>query len=184
MVGLHDLTRGSPGLAVYVIHHNRKDDNPADYIDALSGTTGISGVVDHIAVMQRGRGEADAVLRFTSRDAAESDIAYKFDGHYWTELGNAADHALSKSRKRVLETVALLEEASLTDIASMADKDKSLTLRMLRGLADEGLVYQDGVRGPWKPRPNGPQSQQTTGELTDLTELTGLPGDDREEAAE
>src|SRR5690606_31243854 len=51
---IHDLARERPGLAVLVIHHNRKDDSPDDYIDALSGTTGITGVADHIAVLQRG----------------------------------------------------------------------------------------------------------------------------------
>ena len=175
MTLIHDLVRERPGLAVVVIHHNRKDDKPDDYIDALSGTTGITGVVDHIAVLQRTRGEADAVLRFTSRDAAEHDTAFSFNGGAWTELGTAAEYDISKARKEVLETVALLDAAALTDIADMAKKDKSLTLRMLRGLEEDRLVHQEGKGGPWRHGPNGQQSPQ----LTELTELTDFRKDDR-----
>lgn len=86
---IHDLRRGRPGLAIVLIHHNRKDDRPDDYIDALSGTTGITGVVDHVAVLQRGRGEPDAVLHFTSRDVREHDTAFKLTDGMWSELGDA-----------------------------------------------------------------------------------------------
>ena len=65
------------------------EDNPADFIDALSGSTGITGVVDHIAMLRRGRGEADAVFHFTSRDAPEHETAVQLDGWMWSELGMA-----------------------------------------------------------------------------------------------
>lgn len=162
---VHDIARDRPGLAIVVIHHNRKDDHPDDYIDALSGTTGITGVVDHIAVLQRGRGEADAVLRFTSRDAEEHDLALGFSEGLWTEMGPAVEYDLSKARKAVLEAVKSLEEATLTEIAGVVHRDISLTRRMLLGLAEERLVFQDGDRGPWKPCPNSPIVQ------TDATEI-------------
>ena len=153
---IHDMVRERPGLAVVLIHHNRKDDSPDDYIDALSGTTGVSGAVDHIAVLQRGRGQADAVLRFTSRDATEHDTAYAFAEGQWTELGSAVEYEMSKARRAVLEAVTSMESATLTEIALEVRRDISLTRRMLIGLAEERLVYQDGERGPWKPRPNSP----------------------------
>jgi RecA-family ATPase len=65
---LHDLARSQDGLSITLVHHNRKDDQPADYIDALSGSTGIGGSPDLVAVLARGRGEADAVLSITGRD--------------------------------------------------------------------------------------------------------------------
>ena len=99
---IHDLARSRPGLAIQVIHHNRKDDHPDDYVDALSGTTGIAGVVDHIAVLIRGRGEADAVLHFTSRDAKEHDTAFKLTDGMWSELGDAAVYEQSKARQLLL----------------------------------------------------------------------------------
>jgi len=158
--GLHDLTREHNGLALLAIHHNRKDDAPDDYIDALSGTTGITGVADHIAVLQRGRGDADGVLRFTSRDAAEHDTAFAFNDGAWTELGSAAEHNLSKARKEVYEALVVLGEAGVTDISEYIGKDKGQTLRMLRGLEVDGLAHQDGPRGSWRPGPHSQQSQQ------------------------
>lgn len=167
---IHDLTRERPGLAVVLVHHNRKDDTPDDYIDALSGTTGITGVVDHIAVLQRGRGEADAVLRFTSRDADEHDTAFGFDSGCWTELGTAAEHDLTRARKAVLDAVIDLREAGVTDIAAMVDRPKGNTLRLLRALEEEGLIYQDGARGPWKP------SNLSNSDNSELSQLSELPG--------
>lgn len=152
---IHDLVRERPGLAVMLVHHLRKDDSPDDYVDALSGTTGIGGSADHIAVMQRPRGEADAVLHFTSRDAAEHDTAFSLDGGAWTELGDAALYAISKARREVYDVLADMEEATLTELASVAGKDPAGTLKLLRGLAGEGLAYQDGERGPWKVIPEG-----------------------------
>ena len=64
---LHDLTRNREGLALTLVHHNRKDDRPDDYVDALSGSTGIGGSPDLVAVLSRGRGEADAVLSVTAK---------------------------------------------------------------------------------------------------------------------
>ena len=176
MTGLHDLTREKPGLAIYVIHHNRKDDHPDDYIDALSGTTGISGVVDHIAVLQRGRGEADAVLKFTSRDAPEHETAFGFDAGQWTELGSAAIVELSKARRAVLAAVEELgSRASLTDIAELAKRDKANTLRLLRGLESEGLVRQDDKRGPWNLHNTHNNDNSEPAELlSELSELTGF----------
>ena len=42
---------------------------------------------------------------------------------------------------------------------------------MLNGLADEGLVYQDGKRGPWKPGPTGPNSPNGLDLLDQLDRL-------------
>lgn len=174
---VHDIARDRPGLAVVVVHHNRKDDHPDDYIDALSGTTGITGVVDHIAVLQRGRGEADAVLRFTSRDAEEHDLALGFSDGLWTELGSAADYQRSKARRGVLEALATLNgRASLTEIAEIVDKRKPTVLGLLRGLADEQEVFQEGERGPWVLQKAANTPNSLTGPALPVSELAELAG--------
>jgi hypothetical protein len=160
---IHDLARERPGLGIVLIHHNRKDDHPDDYIDALSGTTGITGVADHIAVLQRGRGEADAVLRFTSRDAAEHDTAYGFDAGAWTELGSAAAYHLTKARRSALDALtALGGTATLNEIAEEMRGTKQNTLKLLRGLESDGLARQENQRGPWKVVDTVDESTQST----------------------
>lgn len=80
MAVLHDFGRSHPGLSLHLIHHDRKDDRPDEYIDALSGSTGITGAVDHGPVLLRGRGAAHGIVRLVSRDLPEVDTAYAFDG--------------------------------------------------------------------------------------------------------
>lgn len=179
---LHDMVRGRQGLAVQIIHHNRKNDDPDDFVDALSGTTGISGVVDHVAVLQRGRGEADGILRFVSRDAGEHDTAFKLDQGMWTELGDAALYAQSQARQSLLYALSEVYggEATLKDLAEYLDKTPPTVLKQLRGLETEGLVRQTEKGGPWEVanRPN--QANWPSDGLAHLAELADSP---REEEA-
>ena len=148
---IHDLTRARPGLAIVVVHHHRKNDNPDDYVDALSGTTGITGVPDHIAVLQRGRGEADAVLRFTSRDAAEHDTAYSFTGGLWSEIGPAVLAGLSEARRELYDLLVSLDRPTpAAALAQHLGKSQQTVAELLGGLAADGLARQVSARGPWE----------------------------------
>ena len=170
---IHDLVRSRPGLAIQIIHHNRKDDHPDDYVDALSGTTGITGVVDHIAVLTRGRGEADAVIHFTSRDAKEHDTAFELTDGMWSELGDAAVYEQTKARRLLLYALDELGgEAKLKELAEYLGKKPPTVLSQLIGLEKEGLVWQDGKRGPWKKPTNSANSPNSSEhELGDLGDL-------------
>jgi RecA-family ATPase len=151
MAAIHDLTRAQPGLAIVVVHHNKKDDKPDDYIDALSGTTGIGGVPDHIGVLYRGRNEADAVLKFTSRDVPEHETAFSFTDRIWTEIGPAAEHELSKARRELYSNLVAHDAwVSNTILASELGKSTPTTLDQLRKLQAENLVDQDPTTKQWK----------------------------------
>lgn len=148
MSKVHDLVRERDGLALWVVHHAKKE-GADDFIDEISGTTGIAGVVDHVALLQRGRGEADAVIRFTSRDAEEHDTAYSFNGGAWTEIGPAAQYEASKAERDLLAALDSLGTVSLTDLATYLEKKNPTVLEQLKRLEQEGRVKQDGERGPW-----------------------------------
>jgi hypothetical protein len=141
---LHDLTRSRDGLALYLVHHNRKDDRPDDYVDALSGSTGIGGSADLVAVLARGRGEADAVLSITGRDVTEDERALRFDAGIWTELGSAADHAISKARREILEAVTEInatgDPARVSAVAEHVGTTKQNASKHLHRLALDGLL--------------------------------------------
>jgi RecA-family ATPase len=170
---IHDLVRSRPGLAIVIIHHNRKDDRPDDYIDALSGTTGITGVVDHIAVLQRGRGEADAVLHFTSRDAEEHDTAFKLEDGMWTELGDAAVYELTKARQLILYAMDELGgEVTNKELAEYLGKKPPTIIKQLHGLERDGLVVQDTKGGPWRRTTNPANSPNH--DDSELGRLAGL----------
>ncbi len=112
------------------------------------------------------------MLRFTSRDAAEHDTAVSFDGHAWTELGSAAEYAQTQARSEVRNALADLGgTASLTEIAELAGREKGNTLRLLRGMREDGLVYQEGERGPWKLRQLEQQDNSEAPQVVQLSEL-------------
>lgn len=173
---IHDLTRSIPGLAILLVHHARKDDNPADFIDALSGSTGITGAVDHIAVLRRGRGDADGVFHFTSRDAPEHETAFQLDGGTWNELGDAAVHELSPARRDLLDAIdGLGGTARNKELSEYLGKTQAAVLEQLQGLEADGLVHQVGKGGPWHKTPNAPNRPNSNdpklGELGPLGQL-------------
>jgi len=72
-----------PGMAILVVHHSRKMGSD-DFIDAASGTHGITGTVDTTLVMSRNRHEAQGKIDIVGRDIVEGAIAVTFDGDVWT----------------------------------------------------------------------------------------------------
>jgi hypothetical protein len=141
---LHDLTRSRDGLALYLVHHNRKDDRPDDYVDALSGSTGIGGSPDLVAVLSRGRGQADAVLSITGRDVTEDERALRFDAGLWTELGSASAHAISKARREIIaavtEITATGDPARVSAVAEHVGTTPQNASKLLHRLAKEGTL--------------------------------------------
>lgn len=151
MTVIHDMTRERPGLAIQMLHHNRKNEAPDDYIDVLSGSTGITGVPDHVSVLHRTRGEADAVIKFTSRDAAEHETAFAFQDRIWTELGNAAEYQLSRERRDLYQLLNSLDTPTrLKELAEFLDKKSPTILDQLQGLEKEDLVVQDSETRMWR----------------------------------
>jgi hypothetical protein len=141
---LHDLTSSRDGLALYLVHHNRKDDRPDDYVDALSGSTGIGGSPDLVAVLTRGRGEADAVLSVTGRDVTEDERALRFDAGLWTEIGSASAHAVSRARREIIEAVTEITATSgparVSQVAELVATTKQNVSKHLHRLAADGLL--------------------------------------------
>jgi len=91
-------------IALLVIHHTRKA-SADDFLECVSGTFGITGTADTIAVLERkDRQAADAVLKITGRDVEDQELALKFhrDIGTWNVLGAARDYALSQERRDIL----------------------------------------------------------------------------------
>jgi hypothetical protein len=103
--GLIALAHEFPGLALIVAHHDRKM-AADDVFDTVSGTLGLTGGVDTIAIFKRsGQG---TTLHIQGRDLVEDvEKAVRFDRETcrWTILGEAAEVHRSGERARVLEAV-------------------------------------------------------------------------------
>lgn len=96
---LRAMTGAFPGAALIVVHHTRKASSE-DFLESSSGTNGITGGADTILVLQRKRGESEALLHVTSRDAAEGSYAMIFDQSrcQWELTGSSLTEAAAAAR--------------------------------------------------------------------------------------
>ena len=103
--GLLQLAHDVAGLGVFVAHHDRKMD-AEDVFDTVSGTLGLIGGVDTIAVLKR---KAQGVsLHVEGRDLVDGlEKAIHFDRETcrWQILGEAAEFHRSAERTRVLNAL-------------------------------------------------------------------------------
>lgn len=134
------------GITVIVVHHLRKASSN-DPVEEVSGTTGLTGAVDSILVLRRGRGEADATLFLTGRDCEERELALRFDKGRWQVLGDAEEYALTKERRELLQAIQALGGAARPkEIAELLGKNHNTVKVLLRKLQAERLVTSVGGR--------------------------------------
>ena len=89
-----------PGLAVVVVHHDRKA-AAEDFVDAVSGTNGLAGSADAVIVLARKRKAEDAVLKVTGKDVPEAEYALRLvDGTNWVLDGENLTDAAERAEKR------------------------------------------------------------------------------------
>lgn len=105
---MSDLTTlaGEYGIAVVVVHHTRKA-LADDWLDTLSGTTGLTGGADAVSVLVGERGSADAVLKLTGRDIEDAEYALGFDREQlrWHLLGSPTAFRLGPTQSAIVRVV-------------------------------------------------------------------------------
>jgi 5S rRNA maturation endonuclease (ribonuclease M5) len=136
-----------PGLAIVVCHHDRKA-SADDFIDSVSGTHGLAGAADTIAVLGRRRQSGEGLLKVTGRDIAENEYALILsDGKAWQ-----------------------LDGASLTGAAALAAQ-RAATMNLSATSADVIRFISDhpeGVRAKDIAARFGKDVYQYLGRLVDL----------------
>ena len=150
---LHALTL-QYSCSIVVIHHTGKSDR-SDFIDRMSGSTGLTAGADAVMVLERDRGKADACLKITGRDIGEAELALKSDFPLWTLLGKAEFVRQSDERTRVIDAVrngattpkAILEELQLDEPELKASTLRTRLFKMVKsGVLENGSSgYRVGV---------------------------------------
>ncbi len=129
-------------VALVLVHHVRKA-LAEDFLDTVSGSTGLTGVADAVLVLNRQRGEADAILHVTGRDIEENSHALQFDPAkgLWSLLGNADVYALTKERQTILAYLAQhAVPASPKEIAEGTGLPRGSVRNLLGKLLHEKLI--------------------------------------------
>lgn len=133
------------GVAIVVVHHTRKME-AADWLDSVSGSTGLTGAADTIMVLTRKRGETDATLGVTGRDIDEAEKAIRFDKHtgMWELLGEAADFRRTEARQEILDALEENESLTRSDLVEITGKSKQAVSNLLSKLVKEGRITAAG----------------------------------------
>lgn len=137
-----EITKRHPGLSILVVHHDRKQ-QATDFLDAVSGTHGISGSVDTILVMHRDRHSQQARIDVTGRDVDERTIYAVFDDGYW------ALDPLGGMTEEQREAYAWLEANGPAGAKAVADglgRERTATQKLLDRMAGAGyVVKREGI---------------------------------------
>jgi len=136
------------GFSVLLIHHLRKAESEDPY-ERISGSTGLTGAVDTLMVIERTRGQADAVLHSTGRDIEESEIALKWDdvSCIWGVMGDAQDYKISKERLDIVNLLKESGEMAPKDIASALNKKREGIRYLLSKMVKEGKPLIASIKG-------------------------------------
>lgn len=97
--------------AIVLVAHNRKMAS-SDVMQQVSGTTGLTGSVDNVLMLERLRGSKEAALHVDGRDIEEpSRLALSHDGGPWRFLGNADDVTRTRERTEIRQALIALKGA-------------------------------------------------------------------------
>lgn len=145
---LHRLANDR-GVAIVVIHHLRKME-AEDPVDAISGTLGLAGCADTLAIIARNSQGTTLYLRGRDIQEAEHAISFGKDTCKWTILGDASEVRRSSERGKIL--AVLHDAADLVtpqEIIVATGMTKNNVDQLLFKMAAAGEVAKEG-RGKYR----------------------------------
>ncbi len=132
------------GISIIVVHHSRKA-KAEDILDRVSGSTGLTGAADNVAILMRERSQADATLFVSGREVEDQELALNFEAGSWVIMGEAQEYRLTEERREIVDL--LRREGGpikLADIAGALGKKKPNVINLLNSLIEEGFVEKAG----------------------------------------
>lgn len=142
--------------SVLLLHHCKKG-KAEDVVEEVSGTLGLSGCADGILVMERTRGENEAILHITGRDVDEQQMALVFEPETccWKSDGDAKTRTASKIKNKILEILKKHPGGKFTapEMTLKVDEEYDSVRKTLSRLTDEGLIAKNGTFYSWPSEP-------------------------------
>ncbi|MEJ2377905.1 MAG: AAA family ATPase [Pseudolabrys sp.] len=140
--GLQAITKSRPGLAIVLLHHNRKMD-AEDPFDTVSGTLGLTGAADTILIMRGQAGSVQLLVRGRDVEECETSLQFNKSTCRWTILGaEAAEAAISAERKQIIEVLAAFPEGmSVHEIMAATERtDRNAVDQLLYKMSRDGEI--------------------------------------------
>ena len=157
-------------VSIVLVHHNNKMIDPTDPFDAISGSTGLSGGVDGVLMLNRERGKADAFLYVDGReieDQGEHPLKWDHEVCSWNlSDGEPMEYRMSEERRMIFDALPEHGENGIgpADVAR-ATGDKADNVRYLLGkMVDADEAEKSGYGKYTKPytTPHTTHSPHTT----------------------
>ena len=128
-------------MAIVALFHTRKAE-AEDFVENVQGTFGTGAAADTIVVIKRSRGQADATLHVTGRDVQERELALRFapKAGTWALLGDAAEYALGKTRKVLLDAVRAHDSLTPMQASEVTSVGYELAKKRLNRMANDGQL--------------------------------------------
>lgn len=116
---LFDVAR-KYNVPILAVHHTNKQDNTEDWFKNISGSFGLTGGVDNAILLDRSRGNKEALLKYDGRDVEDSgEIAIQWDhliGGWKIVAETSAFYELTPERKLIYTSVQTIGTASPKEI--------------------------------------------------------------------
>ena len=130
-------------LCVLVITHTRKA-SADDFIDEISGTTGLTGGADTILVLKRSRGEFGATLHVDGRDIekpGDYQLSFRQEDTTWMLLGEADEFAISLERRDIRDTLKECGPLTPKQVAEITKRNRGSVRKLLSDMREAGQVW-------------------------------------------
>lgn len=130
-------------IACIIIHHHAKpkgaDPNP---VDDIMGSSAIAGIADTAIGLYKEQGKAGAKLAVTGRDVEEKTLQLKWDAEFfcWQNEGDANELRVTEQRQSILDALAALGRAQVTQVAQYINENKGNVHKQLQTLVISGRV--------------------------------------------
>ena len=136
---------GESGICIVVLHHQRKMESE-DPVDSVSGTLGLTGCVDTIAVLAKGNKGTTLYIRGRDIEEQEKAITFNKSTCRWTVMGEAEDVHRSATRQKIgtlLEDVQRCPDAITSkEVADLCDINDELSRKTLNRMFREGEILK------------------------------------------
>ena len=187
-----ELMTDNPGASLLIVHHTRKAGSD-DFIDASSGTQGLSGAADAIGILSRDRHSNEGLIAITGRDVDEHEYGLRREASGgWRLAGDnleiareAASHTRTTARlgrqgdrmREIVQFVNSRESTTPRDVAialNLTNKEAGTYL----GRALDADLIDKAERGTYLPLGQTVESVEvlkTTRAFNNSTHTTPVP---------
>lgn len=137
-------------VGLLIVHHARKEKGD-DFVQAVSGTYGLTGSVDTIVSIERRRNDPYAIIRATGREVGEIELPARLSGNgTWEWAQEAMAATASSERLEVFQIIQKKGPIWPKLIAAIMGKEgesgRVSVQQMVSKLVSDGVI-EKGARG-------------------------------------